>query len=433
MGQDTFRLALQAFIKDNSVSSVIDTDLFRAFEDVIGDDLPNVKLRDFFNSWTTQKGYPVVTATRDYENRKIQLSQKRFTYNQQSLDDNLWIIPLTIANVNGNSLYNNTNPEFWMPQSKSFDIEVENNELFYILNVKQTGYYRVNYDNENWNRIIQHLMKMSDDDEGQNIHLINRAQIIDDVYNLARAGQVGYNLAFKLSLYLAKETEYLPWAAVDANLKFLNIMLYDTIEYYRFRSHVYTQMKPLYEDLGFDHYSPDVVKAASLRNVVLNWICSVESSDDCKRKAKARLNDFLENTSPIPPNLKPIVYCHGLTVDNFDEVWKIFEKLIDQAERGLIIDALGCLNDFDKLYEMLEKTGSASKTYSGFRRAERNRLFESILKNKKYGVELAIKYLKENYSYIKLHYNNAKALQIAVLNTANYITSDNLKKMVCIL
>lgn len=52
-----------------------------------------------------------------------------------------------------------------------------------IFNLRQTGFYRVNYDNDNWNLLIQQL-----NSDHQVIHVINRAQIINDAMELARAG-----------------------------------------------------------------------------------------------------------------------------------------------------------------------------------------------------------------------------------------------------
>ena len=61
----------------------------------------------------------------------------------------------------------------------------------YILNVKATGYFRVNYDEENWRLLIKELKSNAKD----SIHRLNRAQIIDDIMSLARAEQVGLHRA----------------------------------------------------------------------------------------------------------------------------------------------------------------------------------------------------------------------------------------------
>jgi aminopeptidase N len=47
----------------------------------------------------------------------------------------------------------------------------------------QMGYYRVNYDGDTWLQLSGSLSSLSN---------INRAGLIDDALNLARAGQLGY-------------------------------------------------------------------------------------------------------------------------------------------------------------------------------------------------------------------------------------------------
>ena len=92
------------------------------------------------------------------------------------------------------------------------------------------GYYRVNYDEQNWRLIIQQLRE-----DHTKIHVINRAQIIDDVLNLARAGLLKYQLALEVTTYLNKEDEYVPWAAALSGLEYLDEMLKGTASYGDFK------------------------------------------------------------------------------------------------------------------------------------------------------------------------------------------------------
>ena len=89
-----------------------------------------------------------------------------------------------------------------------------------------TGYYRVNYDTANWKLLIKQL-----NDDHTKIHVINRAQIIDDALNLARAGLLDYNLALGVTSYLNKETEYIPWKAALSGFGYVRTMLRRTPAY----------------------------------------------------------------------------------------------------------------------------------------------------------------------------------------------------------
>lgn len=53
------------------------------------------------------------------------------------------------------------------------------------------------------------------------IHVLNRAQIIDDMMNLARVDLVNYNLTLSLFEYLKMEENYIPWSAAFNNWAYI--------------------------------------------------------------------------------------------------------------------------------------------------------------------------------------------------------------------
>lgn len=65
----------------------------------------------------------------------------------------------------------------------------------------------MNYDDTLWSA-LRDALKSEDFDV---IHVLNRAQIVDDALNLARAGQLSYNTALDIVSYLENEVEYYPW------------------------------------------------------------------------------------------------------------------------------------------------------------------------------------------------------------------------------
>lgn len=78
------------------------------------------------------------------------------------------------------------------------------------------GFYRVNYDLKNWNLLIAELQS-----HPKMIHVLNRAQLIDDSFNLARAGELSYSVPFSLISYLEKEDDYIPWYSVISSMTYL--------------------------------------------------------------------------------------------------------------------------------------------------------------------------------------------------------------------
>lgn len=82
------------------------------------------------------------------------------------------------------------------------------------------GYYRVNYDTHNWNLVYQQLMS-----NYTAIPVINRAQMMDDSLNLAKAGLLDYGIALNLTRYLEKEDQFLPWSSALDSLQYVDSML----------------------------------------------------------------------------------------------------------------------------------------------------------------------------------------------------------------
>jgi aminopeptidase N len=86
------------------------------------------------------------------------------------------------------------------------------------------GFYRVNYDENNWNLLINYL----ESEDYEKIPPVNRAQLLDDALNLARAGVLNYSTALNLTQYLEKEVDYIPWYSALSAFSFLTLRLTGT-------------------------------------------------------------------------------------------------------------------------------------------------------------------------------------------------------------
>jgi aminopeptidase N len=93
------------------------------------------------------------------------------------------------------------------------------------------GFYRVNYDETNWNLLINYL----ESEDYEKIPPVNRAQLLDDALNLARAGVLNYSTALNLTEYLEKEVDYIPWYSALSAFSFLNLRLTGTEIYPAFK------------------------------------------------------------------------------------------------------------------------------------------------------------------------------------------------------
>lgn len=100
--------------------------------------------------------------------------------------------------------------------------DILNLSLFLRFLISFLGYYRVNYDLKNWNLIIRYLR---DPRHFKKIAPTNRAQLIDDALNLARASYLSYQTALDVTQYLVHEHEYVPWKAAIGSMNFIDSMM----------------------------------------------------------------------------------------------------------------------------------------------------------------------------------------------------------------
>jgi len=85
-------------------------------------------------------------------------------------------------------------------------------------NKYNTGYYRVNYDKRNWQKIAHYL----NSEEYTKIHVLNRAQIIIDAFAFLRENQISGFVFLNITNYLSRETDYVPWFTMFRIFKWLS-------------------------------------------------------------------------------------------------------------------------------------------------------------------------------------------------------------------
>lgn len=68
------------------------------------------------------------------------------------------------------------------------------------------------------------LIKQLKDDPTA-IHTNNRAQLIDDAFNLARAGRLNYTIPLYLSEYLENENSVIPWYTIRSRFSILLVRM----------------------------------------------------------------------------------------------------------------------------------------------------------------------------------------------------------------
>jgi aminopeptidase N len=180
-----------------------------------------VSFAQMMDTWTLQRGMPILTVTRDYFWKTAVVAQQRFGVNGAEQ----WIVPLTWT-TEAQLDFDTQTPAAWlMTANTQLEEGVPSPNQWLLLNVQQTGYYRVNYDQTNWDMLFAFL---ENPDTAGLIHPLNRAQILDDSFALAKFGHLHYDTALASTKYLKNETTMGPWMAAIASLEFIRDRMYQS-------------------------------------------------------------------------------------------------------------------------------------------------------------------------------------------------------------
>lgn len=215
LGDDVFLTGIRSYLQRHAYDSVAQSDLWDDMQQAadaqhgLPVDIPLAKVMD---SWTLQKGYPLVSVLRDYGTTTVQINQTRFwLVKHDHASDSCWWIPLRFV-TQQLANFNETRPEYWLRCPTTEQVlqlaDKSASDEWIMLNPQVTTIYRVDYDERNWRMIIATL---NSSQEYERIHVLNRAQLIDDLMALAGRDLHSYELAFSLMEYLAHESHPLPW------------------------------------------------------------------------------------------------------------------------------------------------------------------------------------------------------------------------------
>ncbi|XP_053679394.1 aminopeptidase N-like [Anopheles nili] len=396
LGDDNFRAGLKVYFENRQLDGAVADDLYAGLQAAIDntDVLPagvNVKL--LMDSWTTEPGYPVLTVRRNYNDGSVILSQERFYDDKRMPNNHVWFIPYSYASASKPNFDDLAHFRWLSEKADRLETTVPADEWI-IFNKKQTGYYRVNYDAHNWLMIAEALRQ-----DPSVIHRFNRAQLINDAFHLARANRHDMTMALDLLRYLSAEHEYVPWAAANGVLNYFYNKLRGTANYHDFIVYVDALIGKVFDSLGDITAVPEdeALLHKYLKQLISTWACRVGYTE-CLRQTTEALHEAVESNTPVHPDVSYVVYCYGLKGATDEEYRWLFDQMIqsrNEAERTLLIDALGCAQDQSQLKSLLSVAIGSNSELDSLLPSERSRIVSSIYSAGRFGVEALIDSLSD--------------------------------------
>uniref|UniRef100_A0A673LUG0 Aminopeptidase n=1 Tax=Sinocyclocheilus rhinocerous TaxID=307959 RepID=A0A673LUG0_9TELE len=317
------------------------------------DQTPGVKLpysvHEIMNRWILQMGFPVITI----DTRTGNVSQKHF------LLDYEWFVPIKWMKKH------QVQDQLWLLQKSALHKPMKVSKDEWVLaNLHVSGYFRVNYDLGNWERLLSQL-----ESDHQVIPVVNRAQILDDAFNLARASIINITLALRTTKYLLHEREYIPWEAALRNLNYF-FQLFDRSEVYgAMQAYLKKQVKPLFEYFGIISSNWTTVASGHTDQftqiIALSLACST-GVEGCRELTRSWFKKWMQNphNNTIHPNLRSTVYCDAIAAGGTEEWnfgWQMFQKATVAAEAVKLRSALACTKVPWLLNRYLEYTMNPEK------------------------------------------------------------------------
>uniref|UniRef100_A0A1L8E238 Aminopeptidase n=1 Tax=Nyssomyia neivai TaxID=330878 RepID=A0A1L8E238_9DIPT len=392
---------------------------------------PDVSMGTIIRSWTDNPGYPVVTVTRTTNG--ISLSQKRFLvdWEHTAAVPSEFYIPVNTKTTSNHHVVG-TLPTSWIIPGAELQIDHIPLTDYVIVNRQQTGYYRVNYGEYDWKFNAEVL---ADPKSLENIHVLNRAQLIDDSANLAKAGQARYDAFFGIVSYLKRETDYIPWTAATTNILNLEILIRGIEQYDRFHYFIYSLTTAVYETIRLTNYA-DADHITTLHTQVTANLACYFGNDHCKEDASELVTTMLSDSQMqgIPDQIQPTVFCtvakHLSDTDLVNSlivrINQIFLTGRDAHEAILmrIIDGVGCSTNTSTIQNFLSMS-IIHIPIEGIdvRGSDRNRIFRSVASGSYHGTKMALELILNNFLEVE---NRFESINTAVRGLSQYIVTDEL-------
>ncbi|KAL1506799.1 hypothetical protein ABEB36_006093 [Hypothenemus hampei] len=389
LGEDTFRNGLIKYLQKFKYDNADRNDLFNTLTEEAhkrGSLLSNETVKQIMDTWTEQAGFPVLNVSPDYSRNILKIVQKRFLTNNPSPGDrSLWWLPISFTTSLSHDL-ESTKPTFWMRGDKEIVEEIGPIGEWYLLNLNQTGYYIVNYDEHNWRQLIDNLMELPP---------IIWAQLISDAMDLAKANQLDYDIPLRLIAKMGlndKSIMFVPTSVAFRKLKFLGDILYDTPVYGIFEEFHKAIFKHAYDIVDFndniDHYFTQ-----RIRQIVLEFACS-NSESRCVHQSRSLFRNWMSSGKTVLPNLRSVVYCTAIK-EGSDVDWNFaYERYLhttSPTEKNILLDSLGCT----RLKWLL----------SSISIQDADRVFESVARNKE-GTQIAFDFIRKHWDQMLSQYGD---------------------------
>lgn len=393
-------------------------DFIRAYQNQTNSQVfPNqIRIGKFFDSWTLQKGYPIVKVSRDGNQLNFRQIIVPWYKNPRP-----FMIPISIVlEPNAVRDRDKTHPDLWLTTSRSDEIvyDVRGLVKWYVVNNQRAGYYRVLYDEWNYKLLRMELYRGS----MRKIAIATRGQIVDDALFAAKLTLLPYNVALEMVQYLRNETEEIPWKVASFELQMIEECLRFTRAYKWFRYFMGELSRRFYR------YR---VEQAPLKSIeAIKWACFGES-DECRQLTHQMFMAFLMNRESYE-NMNRIT-CEGVKLVDVDTFRYIKLSLFNEyrgMEIELYLTALICMENYEFLIETLNVLLRRTSAVAAYLTAEeKGRHLLHMVERSAVGAEAFLDFLFNKPYLMRVNLGERELVKVLVALSKSLYNRSHMRKL----
>ena len=410
LGPEVFQGGLYRYLKGHEYGNARTQDLWEALEEESG--LPVTSIMD---SWVKQTGYPVlqVQAARSEHEVQVSLSQERFVYDrllgEEEPNPEVWQVPVTVS----------------APGASSASMVMEAKEAavslpaaspandWYKVNADQTGFYRVNYTNEDWQRLAPAIRSLE-------LPATDRLGIQNDAYALSRAGLLPITQFLELAGSYSGETDASVWSDLASNLRDIEQLIANE------------PVRPAYQRFGRELFAPAARRAgwtprpedghldSLLRSTVLGQ-SGTYNDPETLAQATDLFQRYLSDPEAVHPDLRGVVFSLAAQAGDratYDQLWELEERASLQEEKIRLLLAMSRFQDVNLLNDTLERSLS-----SRVRSQDTITVVAGVAANPA-GRELAWEFVKSNWAEFDRRYGGGGFGLMRLVSIVNSFTTE---------
>jgi aminopeptidase N len=293
-------------------------------------------------SWIEQPGYPKITVSR--QNGRLKLEQQRFTYLPEESNQK-WLIPVI---VNLFTRGGETRQLSVLMREVEEELVIEDDVVAYKVNDRQTGFYRVRYDD------AANMAELGRRVQEKTLSPEDRWGLQNDLYALVKSGEASLGDYLNFISFYRQEDAYLPLVSMADNLLGAYLVTNDDRRR-QIASTAASWFETILDRIGYETTKTEAHPTSLLRDKLI-WAAAFLGSEPAAGFARDCYSALIEGKDIHPDIIKSVLQTSAYTGNRQVYDWLI--QRLGQSrvehERMNILTALGCFKDGALIDEVLQ-------------------------------------------------------------------------------